>query len=79
MSICTGKAVGREGLDSKGFQPGGQAVCCGSAMVGEGVAATTKKIYLEAEETMGKDLTDEEVNEWFRRIRNDRYASDIFV
>jgi cytochrome P450 / NADPH-cytochrome P450 reductase len=61
------------------FNQGAKLYVCGSAMVGEGVAATTKKIYLEAAEALGKDLTDDEVDEWFQRIRNDRYASDIFV
>jgi cytochrome P450/NADPH-cytochrome P450 reductase len=63
----------------KVFSHGAKLYVCGSAMVGEGVAATTKKIYLEAAEALGKDLADEEVDEWFQRIRNDRYASDIFV
>jgi cytochrome P450 / NADPH-cytochrome P450 reductase len=63
----------------KVFNQGAKLYVCGSAMVGEGVAATTKKIYLETAEALRKDLTDEEVDEWFQRIRNDRYASDIFV
>jgi cytochrome P450/NADPH-cytochrome P450 reductase len=61
------------------FNQGAKMYVCGSAMVGEGVAATTKRIYLEAAEALGNDLTDEEVDEWFQKIRNDRYASDIFV
>lgn len=63
----------------KVFNQGAKLYVCGSAMVGEGIAATTKKIYLEAAEALGKELTDEEVDEWFQRIRNDRYASDVFV
>jgi cytochrome P450/NADPH-cytochrome P450 reductase len=61
------------------FKQGAKLYVCGSAMLGEGVAATTKRIYLEATEAHGKELTDEEVDEWFQGIRNDRYASDIFV
>jgi cytochrome P450 / NADPH-cytochrome P450 reductase len=63
------KGCGRREMRwKKVFNQGAKLYVCGSAMVGEGVAATTKKIYLEAAEALRKDLTDEEVDEWFQRI-----------
>jgi cytochrome P450/NADPH-cytochrome P450 reductase len=61
------------------FNQGAKLYVCGSAKVGEGVAATTKKIYLEAAEAIGKEPTEEQVEEWFQRIKYDRYASDVFA
>jgi len=63
----------------KVFNEGAKLYVCGSAMVGEGVAATTKKIYMDAMEAQGKDKTEEDVEEWFQSIKSDRYASDVFV
>ena len=63
----------------KMFNQGAKLYVCGSAMVGEGVAATTKKISMEAAEANGKNPTEEEVEDWFQRIKYDRYASDVFV
>ena len=62
----------------KVFNQGARLYVCGSAMVGEGVAATAKKIYLEAAEELGEDLTDEAVDEWFQRIRNDSVCIRYF-
>ncbi|KAL2059809.1 hypothetical protein VTL71DRAFT_10193 [Oculimacula yallundae] len=63
----------------KVFNEGASLYVCGSSMVGEGVASTTKRIYQEAAEALGKPKTDEEVEAWFAGIKSDRYASDVFV
>ncbi len=64
---------------TKVFHEGAQLYVCGSNMVGEGVAAMTKRIFQEAAEAVGKPKTDEEVECWFAGIKNNRYASDVFV
>ncbi|KAJ8069548.1 hypothetical protein OCU04_003198 [Sclerotinia nivalis] len=63
----------------KVFDSGAKLYVCGSSMVGEGVSVMTKKIYAEAADLLGKTKTDEEVEDWFRGIKNDRYASDVFT
>jgi len=61
------------------FDQGAKIYVCGSSMVGEGVASVTKRIYQDAAEALGKPQTDDEVEEWFKNIKTDRYASDVFV
>ncbi|KAH9204492.1 putative cytochrome P450 oxidoreductase OrdA-like protein [Leptodontidium sp. 2 PMI_412] len=63
----------------KVFNEGASLYVCGSGMVGEGVASTTKRIYQEAAEALGKPKTDDEVEAWFAEIKSDRYASDVFA
>lgn len=63
----------------KVFNEGAKLYVCGSSMVGEGVAQTTKRIYQDWAEGQGKPKTDEEVEEWFQGIKSDRYASDVFA
>ncbi|KAF7916449.1 uncharacterized protein EAE97_012109 [Botrytis byssoidea] len=63
----------------KVFDGGAKLYVCGSSMVGEGVSVMTKKIYAEAADLLGKTKTDEEVEDWFQGIKNDRYASDVFT
>jgi hypothetical protein len=62
----------------KVFNQGARLYICGGAMVGEGFAATAKEIYLEAAEELGKDMTDEAVDEWFQRIWNDSVCIRYF-
>lgn len=61
------------------FDAGAKLYVCGSSAVGEGVAATVKKIYDEAAEALGRPKTEEEIEEWFQGIKSDRYASDVFA
>lgn len=63
----------------KQFDEGAKVFICGSAVVGEGVAKTVKKMYVEAAEAKGVVKTEEEVEAWFEGIKSDRYASDVFV
>jgi cytochrome P450/NADPH-cytochrome P450 reductase len=64
----------------KVFGEGAKIYICGSSGVGEGVAQIMKKLYRDkVEEVRGKDVDEEEVEEWFAGIKADRYASDVFV
>jgi len=64
---------------TKAFNEGALLYVCGSSGVGEGVAAVTKRIYEETAEEAGHPRTEEEVDTWFQKIKNDRYASDVFA
>lgn len=61
------------------FDKGAKIYICGSAVVGEGVAKTIKRMYAEAAEAKGVVKSEEEVELWFEGIKSDRYASDVFV
>ncbi|QSZ36198.1 hypothetical protein DSL72_007324 [Monilinia vaccinii-corymbosi] len=63
----------------KVFESGAKLYVCGSSIVGESVSVIVKKIYAEAVDLLGETKTDEEVEDWFQGIKNDRYASDIFT
>lgn len=60
------------------FDDGAKVYICGSATVGEGVAAVVKRIYMERADDRGEEKTDDDVEEWFKSIRSDRYATDVF-
>ena len=64
---------------TKVFNEGAKLYVCGSSMVGEGVSATTKRIFLDNAEEAGESLTDEDAEAFFARIKSDRYASDVFA
>ncbi|KAI9875940.1 MAG: hypothetical protein M1830_007702 [Pleopsidium flavum] len=61
------------------FDAGARVYVCGSRVIGEGVKTVAKKIYMAAAEERCKPKTDEEAEAWFRKIRNERYASDVFA
>ena len=61
------------------FDAGAKAYVCGSSVVGEAVKAVSKKIYVDAAMERGRPKTEEEVETWFREMRNERYASDVFA
>jgi cytochrome P450/NADPH-cytochrome P450 reductase len=63
----------------KVFCEGGKLYVCGSSMVGESIAVTTKRIYQDAAEVAENPKTDEEVEAWFQEIKSNRYTSDIFA
>ena len=60
------------------FKNGAKFYVCGSARVGEGVNRVAKEMYKEAALAKGLSKTDEEVETWFRSIRGERFASDLF-
>ncbi|TVY39678.1 Bifunctional cytochrome P450/NADPH--P450 reductase [Lachnellula occidentalis] len=61
------------------FDKGAKIYVCGSSGVGEGVAATAKRIYDEAAEGLGRPKSAEEIEEWWVGVKSDRYASDVFA
>ena len=61
------------------FNSGARVYVCGSSVVGEAVRTVAKKMYMEAAQERGKPRSEEETETWFREIRNERYASDVFA
>lgn len=60
------------------WQAGARVYVCGSRQVGEGVKQVMLRIRREALAAANKSETEEELDEWFTRIRNERYATDVF-
>ncbi|CAK7213051.1 hypothetical protein SBRCBS47491_001671 [Sporothrix bragantina] len=60
------------------WQAGARVYVCGSRQVGEGVKEVMLRIRREALAAANKSETDAESDEWFVRIRNERYAMDVF-
>jgi cytochrome P450/NADPH-cytochrome P450 reductase len=61
------------------FNDGAKLYVCGSSLVGEGIAVTTKRIFQDNAEAAGNPKTDEECEAWFEWVKSDRYASDVFA
>jgi cytochrome P450/NADPH-cytochrome P450 reductase len=60
------------------FASGAKIFVCGSRNVGEAVGITARKIYKERAEELGKPHTEESAEEWFKALRNERFATDVF-
>lgn len=64
---------------SRLFISGARCYICGSRRLGQGVEEVGKRIHtLKAKELQCKDLTTAEADEWWERLRNERYAVDVF-
>ncbi|KAI9702334.1 MAG: hypothetical protein M1836_000813 [Candelina mexicana] len=61
------------------FDQGAKVFVCGNSAVGKAVEECAKKMYKEKAEANGRAKSEEEVEEWFRGIRNERFASDVFA
>ncbi|KAL7275682.1 hypothetical protein RUND412_001369 [Rhizina undulata] len=61
------------------FDQGAKVFVCGSAVVGEAVGSTCKKIYAEKAAERGFEKTEEQVKEWFWKMKNERFATDVFA
>lgn len=61
------------------FDQGGKVFVCGSRNVGEAVKDACKKMYVEKAKECGKEKTEQEVEKWFLKLRNERYATDVFA
>ncbi|KAK4244447.1 cytochrome P450 [Corynascus novoguineensis] len=55
------------------WDSGARVYVCGTRLVGEGVKNVMGKIVLGQE-----NVTEESVTEWYKGVRNDRYATDVF-
>ncbi|KAG4220217.1 Bifunctional cytochrome P450/NADPH--P450 reductase [Phytophthora cactorum] len=61
------------------WRDGARLYICGSRAVGEGVKeAIVDLIKKSAQETEGKEITDEQAARWWEGMRNTRYATDVF-
>ncbi|CAK7211614.1 hypothetical protein SCUCBS95973_001175 [Sporothrix curviconia] len=60
------------------WKAGARVYVCGSRQVGEGVKEAMLRIRSEALAAANKAETDADSDEWFVRIRNERYATDVF-
>ncbi|GKT56695.1 bifunctional P-450:NADPH-P450 reductase [Colletotrichum tofieldiae] len=61
------------------WDQGARVYVCGSNRVAEGVKDIMLKAAREKSEIDdGKPMTEEELEEWFASIRNERYATDVF-
>ncbi|KAK1975729.1 cytochrome P450 [Colletotrichum cereale] len=61
------------------WDQGARVYVCGSNRVAEGVKDVLLRAAREKSEIDdGKPMTDEELEEWFNGIRNERYATDVF-
>ena len=57
---------------------GARIYVCGSSKMAEEVDRTLVEIHVENIEKRGEKVTLEEGEEWLRKIRNERFASDVF-
>ncbi|KAK1499119.1 cytochrome P450 [Colletotrichum tamarilloi] len=61
------------------WDQGARVYVCGSNRVAEGVKDVLLRAAREKSELDdGKPMDDEELEEWFSKIRNERYATDVF-
>lgn len=61
------------------WEQGARIFVCGSGDVGEGVREGVVRIAMESVRREGREPNREKVEEWFRSIRNERFASDVFA
>lgn len=62
------------------FDQGAKLFVCGSRDVGKGVEDMCLKIAKESHEAVNGVKADEErAKEWFAGLRNERFATDVFV
>ena len=60
------------------FQSGAKVFMCGSGKVADGVKNASMKMYMQDNEEEGKPKTEQEAEEWFNAMRNERFMSDVF-
>ncbi|KAI0469334.1 bifunctional P-450:NADPH-P450 reductase [Xylaria cf. heliscus] len=51
---------------------------CGSSAIGEGVKTEVVKLAANLVKDKGKEMTEDDVKEWWEGLRNVRYATDVF-
>ncbi|MCJ1471761.1 hypothetical protein MMC13_000401 [Lambiella insularis] len=61
------------------WEKGARIFVCGSGGVGQGVREVVVRIAMESVRREGTEPSREKVEEWFRGIRNERFASDVFA
>lgn len=64
---------------SKLYHEGAQMYMCGSGKVADGVRETTMKMMkVKKGEDEHREISDQEADEWFSSLRNERFMSDVF-
>lgn len=61
------------------WDQGARVYVCGSRGLGESVKEACLAIAREKARRLGKDDSDETLDAWFSRIRNERYSTDVFA
>lgn len=67
----------REDIDRLWLE-GARFYICGSRGLAKGIGAVARKLIADGAKRNGKDYTPEEVNDFVKRMRNERFVTDIF-
>lgn len=67
----------REDIDRLWLE-GARFYICGSRSLAKGIGAVARRLIADGAKKNGKDYTPEEVNAFVKRIRNERFVTDIF-
>lgn len=67
----------REDIDRLWLE-GARFYICGSKSLAKGIGAVARRLIADGAKRNGKDYTPEEVNDFVKRIRNERFVTDIF-
>lgn len=67
----------REDIDRLWLE-GARFYICGSKSLAKGIGAVARKLIAAGAKRNGKDYTPEEVNAFVKRMRNERFVTDIF-
>lgn len=67
----------REDIDRLWLE-GARFYICGSRGLAKGIGAVARRLIADGAKRNGKDYTPEEVNDFVKRMRNERFVTDIF-
>lgn len=67
----------REDIDRLWLE-GARFYICGSRSLAKGIGAVARRLIAAGAKRNGKDYTPEEVNDFVKRMRNERFVTDIF-
>lgn len=67
----------REDIDRLWLE-GARFYICGSRSLAKGIGAVARRLIAAGAKRNGKDYTSEEVNDFVKRMRNERFVTDIF-
>jgi cytochrome P450 / NADPH-cytochrome P450 reductase len=60
------------------WEQGAKVYICGSNRLSKGVGEAARAIMKERSKQRGKELSDEDLHEWFSKMRNERFVADVF-
>lgn len=66
------------GDTNKMWEEGARFYICGSKQLAQGVGVAARKMAMQTSKQKGKELTKEEVDAFVKRMRNERFVTDIF-